>query len=98
MSAPRLPLTLTRAAQRDLRIYTLQQWGEERWTDYRIAFDRALITIADNPQIGRVRDDLRIGYRPYSLEHHYIFYRATEKQIVVSRIIHSRKELRRASR
>jgi toxin ParE1/3/4 len=101
MSVHKLPIALTRAAQEDLReiaAYTLQQWGEERWATYRDTFQRALLMIGDNPQIGRARDDLRVGYRAYLLEQHYIFYRVTRRRIVVSRIIHSRRDLRRAVR
>jgi toxin ParE1/3/4 len=101
MFVPKAPVVLTRAAQRDLReiaIYTLQQWGEEQWATYRTALNRALTTIGDNPQIGRSRDDIRVGYRSFAIEQHLILYRVTAKAVVVSRIVHSRKNIRRALR
>ena len=101
MSAHKLPIALSRKARADLRdiqAYTLQQWDEQQWDAYEAAIDRALTMIGDNPQVGRVRDEIRPGYRSYVVGQHLVFYRVTNKAVVVIGIIPARKDIRRALR
>lgn len=101
MSAPELPISLTRQAQRDserLLPYTVQRWGEEQRHTYALAIDRALRLLGDNPGIGRPRDDIRPGYRIYPVEHHLILYRITPNTISVIRVLRNRMDVPRAMR
>jgi toxin ParE1/3/4 len=101
MSAPKLPLALTaraRADLRDIEAYTLARWDERQWESYEAALAQALTAIADNPEIGRARDEIRPGYRSYVVGQHLIFYRLTPRAVVVIGILPARKDLRRALR
>jgi toxin ParE1/3/4 len=99
MSAPKLPVSLTRRAQRDfeeLLLYSEQRWGEEQRDTHGLAIDRVPRPLGENPQLGRVRDDLGPGYRSYPAEQHVIIYRVTRRGLSVSRILHHRMDARRA--
>lgn len=86
---------LTPAAIRDLSAiwdYTEQRWGV-RQAETDIGEMRAAIErIAENPDRGRARDDLRPGYRGYSIGSHLIFYVVSEDSVDVIRILHQRMD------
>jgi toxin ParE1/3/4 len=49
------------------------------------------------PNIGRKRDEVRLGYRSVTEGDYVIFYRiGTEADIVVMRVIHSKRDLGKA--
>lgn len=97
MSAPNLPVNLSKRAQRDyanIQVYTVRTWDEQQWARYQSALHRAFQAISDNPAIGRARDELRPGYRSYSVEQHVILYRVTRDAVMVVQIIAGRRDIR----
>lgn len=98
MSARKLSVILTRRAQEDLRqirLYGLSTWGERRQADYDAYLPGTFALIGDYPEIGRIREDLRPGYRAHPVEQHVIFYRVTASRVSSSRILHQRADARR---
>lgn len=87
------PYQLTATARKDLiRIgrFTTEKWGKRQRDKYLKQFDDAFKLLSRQPEIGRDADDIKPGYKKFSLSSHVIFYRAgTESQIVVIRILHS---------
>ena len=68
---------LTPRASRDLdeiADYALAQWGEKQTERYLTAIEERLRWRADNPLLGRARDDLAGGYRAFQQGSHLIFY------------------------
>lgn len=101
MSAPKLPLDLSRRARNDIRSSILQsllEWGEEQEARYAAALDRALAALADNPYLGRARDDLAPGCRTFPVEQHLIVYEVRPTAIWVARVLHQRMDAGRALR
>ncbi len=101
MSSPKRPIALSTRARTDLRAiaaYTIARWDAQQWDTYAAAIDQAITMIADNPEIGRARDEVRPGYRSYVVGQHLIFYRLTPRAVVVIGIVPARKDLRRALR
>ncbi|MEA2524608.1 MAG: toxin ParE1/3/4 [Thermomicrobiales bacterium] len=49
-------------------------------------------TLLDYPELGKPRDDLFPGCRNLLVERHIIFYRVTDDEIVVSRLLHVRQD------
>jgi len=99
MSAPNLQLIFAPRARRDyenILLYTLREWGEDQEAVYAAALDRAFVAIGNYPQLGRERNDLRLGYRTYLVEQHVIYYRLTDTTIIILRILHHRADARRA--
>lgn len=49
--------------------------------------------LANNPNAGRSRDDLRPGIRSYPVKQYLVFYFPFEDTIVISRIVHGNRDL-----
>ena len=95
MSARRMRLELAPRARRDIRsirLFGLQQWGQERADSYHEALTRGLQLLRDNPRLGPARDDLRPGLRGLRVEQHRILYRIEGDTVVVLRIVHVRQD------
>lgn len=54
--------------------YTLERWGEAQAETYLRALSNRLQWLAENPELGKPRDDIAKGYRCYPQGRHLIFY------------------------
>lgn len=52
-----------------------------------------LLTLAEQPGIGRIRDDLCSGIRGLSVGSYIIFYRDTTEYIEVLRVLHGARDI-----
>jgi toxin ParE1/3/4 len=70
--------------------YTLRTWGKTQAARYIRELQICCQTLADNPALGRLCDDVRPGL--HRLEHakHVVFYRRERGGILVYRILHQR--------
>jgi len=90
MSNRRLRLTIR--AQRDLLgilQYTYDTWGESKQIEYTAALEQSLTRLLIFPDVGRVRGDIRKDLRSLAVERHLVFYRVTEGEVLVERIVHA---------
>lgn len=86
---------LAPAAQRDLS--SIWDFSEERWDGrqaekYIRELQTAIERIAGDPERGRGRDDVRAGYRSYSIGGHAVFYVSRARRVDVIRILHQRMD------
>jgi len=70
--------------------YTLKSWGREQRNLYLSILDESFHLLAEQPQLGSTRDDIRKGYRVYHVRRHLIFYRQKPTEIEIIRILHDR--------
>jgi len=70
--------------------YTLQKWGKAQAARYIGELEDCCQTLADNPALGRLCDDVRPGLRCHEHGKHVLFYRQESDGILVSRILHQR--------
>ncbi len=99
MSSHSLAIILSPEAQEDfedIRVYTQREWGDQQETVYKAALLQALVTLSENPGLGRQRGDLGGELCSYVVRRHVIYYRLTEEALMVVRILHSRVDARRA--
>ena len=82
----------------DILEYTIQTWDEDRAESYKMTIYRACRELAEFPSLGRLRDDLGEGVRTYVVGQHVVVYRSSETDLIVSRIIHVRRDIERALR
>ena len=68
--------------------YTDERWGPEQAEKYVRVLQQAFETIARDPRRGRPSDDIRVGYRRYSVGSHVIFFRVIGGEIDVVRVLH----------
>ena len=93
------PYLLTVAARRDLidiGRFTVEKWGKRQRDKYLRQLDDAFTLLAGQPDIGRVAENIKPGYKKFNHGSHVIFYRTgTESRIVVIRILHNRMDVNR---
>ena len=51
--------------------------------------------IQSNPEIGTSCNYIRLGYRQYQINHHFVFYRLDSKKIYIIRILHQKMDMAR---
>ena len=73
--------------------FTLKSWGREQRNIYLSKIDESFHILAEQPQLGNVRDDIRKGYRVYHVGRHLIFYRQKPAEIEIIRILHDRMDV-----
>jgi len=82
---------LSERARRDLediRLYTLENWGNDRAKQYLIELALKFEQIAAAPGLGRVRGEIDGSVRSFSATHHTVFYRECVDGIEVVRVLH----------
>ncbi|MCK9249673.1 MAG: type II toxin-antitoxin system RelE/ParE family toxin [Solirubrobacteraceae bacterium] len=86
---------LTPAAQRDLSSnwdFTEERWGVGQAETYIRELQAAIERVAADPDRGRTRDEIREGYRSYTIGSHAVFYLAHADRVDVVRILHLRMD------
>ena len=87
---------LTAHAKEDLYsiwLYSLQQWGEQKADAYIEALYQRFALLAEQPQLGVMRDDVAPGYFGYTYASHIIFYLIAEAEIDIIGVPHQRLDV-----
>ena len=94
MSVRNLTVTV-RALQdiEDILLFSEQQWGRDGADRYAENLRAALTSLTRFPGIGRNRDDNAPGLLSYPVGEHVVFYRVTDDDVIVRRLVHSRRDL-----
>ncbi|OUE18089.1 Toxin ParE1 [Clavibacter michiganensis] len=86
---------LTPAATKDLSEiwdYTEERWDADQAETYIREIGAAIERVAEDPKRGRDCDDIRPGYRRYSIESHTVYYVDRPETVDVIRILHQRMD------
>ena len=59
---------------------------------YKAVIDRALRELTEFPNLGRARDEISPGLRSFPAGSHVIYYRVTETELIVTRIVHGSRD------
>ena len=81
---------LSAAADQDLTEiyrYSYYEFGEYQTDAYFASLDEALLSLAENPELGRDVSLLRAGYRLLVHQRHSIYYKKTRRGVTVVRIL-----------
>lgn len=78
----------------EIDAYTERVFGRYQADAYNAGFEKTFELIAEFPRIGRSADELKIGYRRYRHQSHYIFYTEEEGCVLIRTIIHTAQDLR----
>jgi toxin ParE1/3/4 len=70
--------------------YTLRTGGKAQAARYIGELEVCCQTLADNPALGRLCEDVRPGLRRLEHGKHVVFYRHERGGVLVSRILHQR--------
>jgi len=91
-------LEFTPRARRDIEEifdYSVERFGADKAEAYIRDIQRAAETIAEDPRRGLACDEIRPGYRKFSVGSHVLFFRATAARVVIVRILHQRMDFDR---
>ena len=84
-----------RAAQdlRNIARYTLKTWGRPQRDIYLRAIDRRFSWLAENPNLGKPRPEIKNGYYSYPQGAHVIFYLVRVGGIDIIGVPHQRMDV-----
>jgi toxin ParE1/3/4 len=75
--------------------YTTRQWGKAQTDKYTLQLRERMRWLADNPMLGRTRDEVKKGYRSFNEGCHIIFYRVAGGTIEIIGIPHQNMDIER---
>ncbi len=83
--------SIRKTAQEDLEniwYYTFEEWGKEQADRYLNSLFNRFTLLAENPAIGKKRDDIKPGYHCFPEGKHLVFYTVSEKGIDIIGLPH----------
>ena len=86
-------LEFTPRARRDIEEiwkYSFERFGLDKAEAYLREIQRAAMTVAEEPRRGLACDEIRSGYRKFSVGSHILFFQASATRVVIVRILHGR--------
>ena len=89
-------LLFSLTARTDLELiwrYSADDWGELRAETYLRTIFNATEQIQEHPNLGRMRDDVRVGYRSVIVGSHVIFYKLIKNRVNIIRVLHQRVDI-----
>jgi toxin ParE1/3/4 len=74
--------------------FTERTFGEYQAEAYLSGLDRTFGLLADFPGIGQAVDHLRVGYRRFRFQSHFVFYTADADGGVIRAVLHAARDIR----
>jgi toxin ParE1/3/4 len=90
-----LRILVTPRARQDIKriaAYTLDTWGQAQMARYIDHLHERFSELARFPHLGRPRDEIAAGYRSIVQGSHIVFYRTTDRDLIIVRILHGRMD------
>lgn len=73
--------------------YTEFEYGLQKAIEYTTQFHTVFIELSQSPELGRSRDEIKVGLRSLIQNKHVIFYRILKDHIRIVRVLHSRSDI-----
>ncbi|QFY88484.1 type II toxin-antitoxin system RelE/ParE family toxin [Magnetovirga frankeli] len=73
--------------------YTAKHWGQRQADCYLRDLHHACVELADNPYLGRTRDEVKCGYRSLPQGRHVIFYLITASGVEIIGFPHQSEDV-----
>ena len=96
MSKPKEIYVLSFDADKDLDEifdYTENEFGFRQAVNYLETFEPLFNRLLHNPNLGRSRNDIKVGLRSIIKEEHVVFYRIMKNHIRIVRVLHTSQDL-----
>ncbi len=88
--------TIRQIAENDLEqiwLYTFHEWGIDQADKYLHLLLARFLWLSKNPQLGKRRDDIKLGYYCFPEGRHLIFYTMTKSGIDIIGIPHQSMDI-----
>ena len=72
----------------DIWVYTAEEWSIAQADTYLEDLVVGIDRLQEHPMIGTSRDDLRKGYRALTVSQHLVFYKVSEDEVEIIRVLH----------
>ena len=73
---------------RDIRIYSLDKFGKARTNKYLKAIRDHFESLAENPDLSKIRDEVNVGYRSAFVGSHTIYFLLKNDHIEIIDVLH----------
>ena len=90
------PVRLSGPAKNDLQAiarYTAKQWGASHKKNYLDLIKKSFNTLSTQGNFGRQCDEVAVGLFVYTIRKHSVYFRETEKEIQIIRLLDSRMDV-----
>ncbi len=77
---------------KDIRAYSLETFGNQQTRRYLQQLKDRMNRLADQPNLGKQRGDIKAGYRSYPERSHTIYYRIRDTHIDIIDVLHQRMD------
>lgn len=86
-----LKLSVTPKAEADIIgvwVYTCDEWGVDQADKYLDQLEEGMKQLVHHPLLGADYAHVLPGYRRLQVEHHAVFYKVVEPEVLVVRVLH----------
>ncbi len=86
-----LKLSVTPRAESDLTgiwLYTCEEWGIDQADKYLDQLEAGMQQLLNHPSLGANYAHVFPGYRRLQVEHHAVFYKILEPEVLIVRVLH----------
>lgn len=73
--------------------YTEKEFNFDQALIYVSGFESIFHLLIENPELGKARDEIKLGLRSIPKDSHVIFYRIMRNHIRIVRILHSSRDV-----
>ena len=77
----------------DIFDYTLDEFGFDQAEKYLLEIEEIFQNLIINPQIGKKRDEIKLGLYSFPKDNHIIFYRILDNHIRIVRVLHGSRDI-----
>jgi toxin ParE1/3/4 len=80
----------------DIWNYTIKKWSEAQADKYRFMLIDSCNTLANDPELGKVYDEIYDNLKGFRAGRHVIFYKKHETNLIlIIRILHSQMDVKK---
>ena len=79
----------------DIWIYTAEEWNLAQADMYLDELVSGIERLSTHPELGHSREDIRTGFRSLNVSQHIVFYRITNEEVQIIRVLHKSVDVQR---
>lgn len=72
-----------------IRRYTIKQWGERQWEEYKKSLFKTLLSLANNPSVGMTIDEISPNAFRFPIKNHVVYYLKKDDKVIFVGVLSS---------